>query len=725
MEEYVPSESVKFTTTRESVFNVDKKEEKFTRIEIEEEEEKEMLSNDPGVYTIKDYVTAEECEHMIKLAQPTLERSVVSDDKGGYQSAGRTSRTSWIDHFHDEVTTKLANKIAKTVGIPIVNAEKFQVVHYNETNEYRAHYDSWDNDGSEKSYRCVKYGGPRILTALVYLNKVEAGGATRFTKLNKNVEPELGKLLVFENVHKNTINKHYYSEHAGMPVLKGEKYIFNLWFREKSRKILYKEVNPDYYKVHSKVEVKEKEDNLIKAVEIEHYDDVGDLKKIHNEKNIYKYEGFMNKEEREELLRSCEFAKSRFPSAWIRNIEKPKFAAKIASALRIEPRFLENMNIIKYGVGQNHGPFYDAYDIESDTGKKYTARLGQRLQTITIVLKNEVNYRFNNLEMGYELSEGDLMLYDNVENTNQRDSNMIHTIRNMTKGESVIMNVYVRECDSNGVRSKNKGVFNVDIDENIKMIKKEKEQPKVEELEDPYETFKSVLAAFEKGEVTKFWGGIKSFKYSFRGDFDYLKECVLKHIELKKAGKGLTKEVMDKEYVFDEFNPVVTENVVSKEMIELYQEYYRKTIADGVWGLGDRQANRYKQNNEPFSRFLHYEILPLIEKITGKKLRPTYTYLSSYVNDADLPAHTDRPDCEFTVSFLVNKDHDWPIYAHKVKQPVKNKGRYDITPPKSECFSLDCENNGFIIFCGTDHIHFRENFKGTFYDILLLHYRII
>ena len=37
MEEYVPSESVKFTTTRESVFNVDKKEEKYTRIEIEED----------------------------------------------------------------------------------------------------------------------------------------------------------------------------------------------------------------------------------------------------------------------------------------------------------------------------------------------------------------------------------------------------------------------------------------------------------------------------------------------------------------------------------------------------------------------------------------------------------------------------------------------------------------------------------------------------------------
>ena len=383
------------------------------------------------------------------------------------------------------------------------------------------------------------------------------------------------------------------------------------------------------------------------------------------------------------------------------------------------------MNIIKYKNGQSHGPFYDAYDVESETGKKYTSRLGQRLQTITIILKNKVNYYFNNLEMNYDLEDGDLLLYDNVEETNQRDSNMIHTIRNRSQEESCIVNIYVRECDSNGVRSKHKGVFNVDIDENIKIIKKEEEVSRVEELEDPYETFDLVLKSFEKKEVTKYWGGIKSFKYSFRGDFDYLNECVLKYIELKKEGKGLTSEVMKKEYVFDEFNPVVTEDVVSKEMIELFQDYYRKTIADGVWGLGDRQANRYKQNNEPFSRFLHYEILPLIERITGEKLRPTYTYLSSYVNDADLPAHTDRPDCEFTVSFLVNKDHDWPIYAHKVKQPVKNKGRYDITPPKSECFSLDCENNGFIIFCGTDHIHFRENYEGTFYDILLLHYRII
>ena len=159
-------------------------------------------------------------------------------------------------------------------------------------------------------------------------------------------------------------------------------------------------------------------------------------------------------------------------------------------------------------------------------------------------------------------------------------------------------------------------------------------------------------------------------------------------------------------------------------MLYIYKEYYRKTIKDGTWVLGDKQSNRFKAHNEPLSRFLHYEILPLIERITNKKLRPTYTYLSSYIKDCDLPAHTDRADCEFTVSFLINKDVDWPIYLHKTKQATKFKGRSDENPPLEECIKLDGNIGGFIIFCGTDHLHFREKYDGEFYDIVLLHYRV-
>ena len=54
----------------------------------------------------------------------------------------------------------------------------------------------------------MKYGGQRMKTALVYLNDVESGGGTKFTKLNMEVNAEKGKLLVFENVHSGTNKRH-------------------------------------------------------------------------------------------------------------------------------------------------------------------------------------------------------------------------------------------------------------------------------------------------------------------------------------------------------------------------------------------------------------------------------------------------------------------------------------------------------------------------------------
>ena len=118
----------------------------------------------------------------------------------------------------------------------------------------------------------------------------------------------------------------------------------------------------------------------------------------------------------------------------------------------------------------------------------------------------------------------------------------------------------------------------------------------------------------------------------------------------------------------------------------------------------------------------------MIEHITQKKLKPTYTYLSAYVHNADLPAHTDRPECEYTVSFVINKnptDLYWPIYIDKEKQKTKNAGRSKHTPSKSNCIEIDCNVGGLMVFCGTDHIHYREVLEGEFYHTLLLHYQII
>ena len=189
----------------------------------------------PDVMTQDNFLTDEECDHFIKIATPNLERAQVSSNKMGQVSQGRTGKNCWIIHNKDEITKRVAERIADEVGIPISHAEAYQIIYYDESQEYREHCDGWDHDNSEKSIRCMRLGGQRMTTALCYLNTVPKGGHTRMTKLDINVTAEKGKILIFSNVYKDTNIRHPLSEHAGTPPLEGKKWAFNLWFRELPR----------------------------------------------------------------------------------------------------------------------------------------------------------------------------------------------------------------------------------------------------------------------------------------------------------------------------------------------------------------------------------------------------------------------------------------------------------------------------------------------------------
>jgi len=204
--------------------------------------------NDPFVCVYDNVLNDDECLHFINLSKNKLKRALVSNNKSGYVSKGRTGSNTWINHNHDQITQDVSKRIANIVGLPLENAENFQIIHYNVNQEYRLHYDSWEQNGSDKTLRCMRLGGARIKTALCYLNNVKQGGGTKLTKLNKIIKSKKGSMLVFDNTYKNSNERHPLSEHAGMPVLKGDKYAFNLWFRECNSKKLYSEYNPQYYK---------------------------------------------------------------------------------------------------------------------------------------------------------------------------------------------------------------------------------------------------------------------------------------------------------------------------------------------------------------------------------------------------------------------------------------------------------------------------------------------
>lgn len=196
-----------------------------------------------GIDLYEGIFTEYECNHVIEQAMPFLSDSLVAGEKNGFVSTGRISSNCWLPHNKTPIIAHICEKISYITCNPLENAEKMQVIYYPEGGLYNPHYDGWDHDNSEKQKRNMKYGGQRLDTALVYLNNVVEGGGTNFPKKNIVVKPKIGSMLVFNNCIGNTNQKDTNSLHGGMPVIQGEKWAFNLWFREAPvSKIMYQNI---------------------------------------------------------------------------------------------------------------------------------------------------------------------------------------------------------------------------------------------------------------------------------------------------------------------------------------------------------------------------------------------------------------------------------------------------------------------------------------------------
>ena len=190
----------------------------------------EAYSLDPLVGVRNNIISPIECAYLIELANPHIKRAGVVLDDGYKPSEGRTGSNHWLKYDEDDVVKAIGQRIADIVGLPLKNAESMQIIHYGPEQEYRPHFDAF-NLSLPKGQRAAKWGGQRLVTALVYLNTVEAGGATQFPKLGITVPALPGRMVIFHNTTDDISGPHPLSLHAGMPVEAGEKWAFNMWFR--------------------------------------------------------------------------------------------------------------------------------------------------------------------------------------------------------------------------------------------------------------------------------------------------------------------------------------------------------------------------------------------------------------------------------------------------------------------------------------------------------------
>jgi len=138
-----------------------------------------------------------------------------------------------------------------------------------------------------------------------------------------------------------------------------------------------------------------------------------------------------------------------------------------------------------------------------------------------------------------------------------------------------------------------------------------------------------------------------------------------------------------------------------------YFELLRRN--DQIPNKGDEQVEKSLGiYGDPAFDMLMLMCLPIVEQSVGKKLLPTYTYARIYFNGAALLPHTDRPECEHSVSLSLGGEYDllWPL-SFQHDQQVIHAG---------------LSEGDAVVYKGNKVVHWRDEFQGTTQYQIFMHY---
>ena len=170
---------------------------------------------------------------------------------------------------------------------------------------------------------------------------------------------------------------------------------------------------------------------------------------------------------------------------------------------------------------------------------------------------------------------------------------------------------------------------------------------------------------------------------------------------------------------------IVIKKTLSEEMSDFIYKYFllKRQVAStlfnlkyispfttefGVWNDG-QVPNTYSHYGDIAMETLLVKMLPLMQKATGLKLTPNYSYARIYKKGDVLKRHKDRFSCEISTTMNLGGD-DWPIYL----EPSGKEGLKGIR--------VDLKPGDMLIYNGNLLEHWREPFNGENCAQVFLHY---
>ena len=131
--------------------------------------------------------------------------------------------------------------------------------------------------------------------------------------------------------------------------------------------------------------------------------------------------------------------------------------------------------------------------------------------------------------------------------------------------------------------------------------------------------------------------------------------------------------------------------------------------------------NTYSQYANMAMETLLLKCQPDMEKATGLKLYPAYTYARIYKKGDELKRHKDRFSCEISTTMNLGGD-DWPIYLEPNSKLGGVIEGFGYVSKNTKGVRVDLKPGDMLVYRGCELEHWREKFKGKECVQVFLHY---